>query len=285
MTCGARMAFILALALGACAVSEAGAATPRSRTPAVRQPAPSRVTRTTIADPHTHHARDVWVYLPAGYVAHGPGYDVLVVFDGSEYREQIPLPRILDTLIAARRIAPTVAVLIDDGGDGARIAELGNVGWFADWLARDLVPWVRAHWNVTRDPHHVTITGSSAGGLAAAFAALVHPETFGNVLSQSGAFWRGAEASNDPPWEWLTGRYAALPKRDVRLLLDVGSTETHGALGGAAPSILDANRHLRDVLVRKGYSVTYTEVPNGVHAPESWRLRLAGDLDTLARRP
>jgi enterochelin esterase-like enzyme len=45
-------------------------------------------------------------------------------------------------------------------------------------------------------------------------------------------------------------------------------------LGGAAPSILNANRHLRDVLKEKGYTVVYTEVPNGTHSPESWRVRL-----------
>lgn len=31
--------------------------------------------------------------------------------------------------------------------------------------------------------------------------------------------------------------------------------ETHGALGGAVPSLPDANRHLRDVLTKKGCAI------------------------------
>jgi enterochelin esterase-like enzyme len=34
-----------------------------------------------------------------------------------------------------------------------------------------------------------TIGGTSFGGLAATHASLTYPETFGNVFSQSGAFW------------------------------------------------------------------------------------------------
>jgi len=54
-----------------------------------------------------------------------------------------------------------------------------------------------------------------------------------------------------------------------------------------APSILDANRRLRDVLLAKGYPMTYTEVEGGHHAPDSWRLRMPVGLVTLsdASRP
>ena len=55
-----------------------------------------------------------------------------------------------------------------------------------------------------------------------------------------------------------------------------------GALGGAAPSLLDANRRLRDVLRAKRYAVDYLEVPGGEHSPESWRARLPVGLAALA---
>ena len=88
------------------------------------------------------------------------------------------------------------------------------------------MPWVRQHWNVTTDPHRTIVTGSSAGGLAAAYVAFERPDLFGSVLSQSGAFWRGNEGSNDAPWEWLTSQYAGAPKKDIRFFLDVGALET-----------------------------------------------------------
>ncbi len=221
----------------------------------------------------------VWVYTPPGYDAHrAQPYDLVVAFDGEEYLETIPLPAILD------QMTPAVAVLIDNGGDGARIAELGNSAKYARFVGEDVVDWMRAHYNVTRDPHRTLITGSSAGGLGAAYVALKYPERFGNVVSQSGAFWRGNEGSNEAPYEWLTGQYARAPKRDIRFVLEVGSLETRGALGGAAPSILEANRHLHAVLVEKGYDVTYKEVAGGFHAPESWRKTLADDLALLLER-
>ena len=232
--------------------------------------------------------RRLWVYTPPGYSRRdSAANDLLLVFDGGVYLQDIPLPAILDSLTAAKRIHPTVAVMLDDSSQAARLADLANHESFAGFIAGELIPWVRAGWNVTRDPHRTTIAGTSAGGLASAFIALRHPEVFGNVLSQSGAFWRGAEGSNSAPFEWVTTQYASAPRRDIRLFLDVGSTESVGAMGGTAPSILDANRRLRDVLLAKGYPMTYTEVEGGHHAPDSWRPRMPVGLVTLsdASRP
>jgi enterochelin esterase family protein len=197
--------------------------------------------------------------------------------------EDIQLPKILDRLFAAGKAPPLVAVLTDNATGAARLEDLANRARFAGFLGDELVPWVRSRWTVTRDPRRAIVAGSSAGGLAAAYAAWKRPDLFGNVLSQSGAFWRGNEGSNDPPYEWLTSQYAAAPKRDTRFVLEVGALESQGALGGAAPSILEANRRLRDALRKKGYDVTYTEVPDGRHTQESWQRGLPAAIAALAR--
>jgi enterochelin esterase-like enzyme len=229
------------------------------------------------------NGRHGWVYTPAGYPAScRPSCNLMVVFDGSMYLGAMPLPDILDSLIAAKRTPPTVAMLFDNGAPPGRLADLANSKRFASFVANELVPWMRQHYAVTRAADRTIIAGSSAGGLGATYIALEHPDLFGNVLSQSGAFWRGNEASNDPPYEWLTVQFAMSPKVNVRLFLDVGSLETHGALGGAAPSLLDANRRLREVLRKKGYAIDYFEVPNGEHSPESWRARLPFGIVSLA---
>jgi enterochelin esterase-like enzyme len=245
-----------------------------------------RVREYSIAQRGYPRARRVWVYTPPGYSAHDPvPSDLLLAFDGGEYLDAIPLPTILDTLIGAKRMRPTVALLFDDSSSTVRLDDLANHEDFVRFVGGELVPWARARWNVTHEARWSTITGSSAGGLASALIALRRPDLFGNVLSQSGAFWRGAEGSNGPPFEWVTAQAAATPKRDVRFFLDVGSLESHGAMNGTAPSILDANRRLRDTLRAKGYDVTYTEVPNGGHAPEFWRERLPTGLVTLMGVP
>ena len=198
------------------------------------------------------------------------------------YLGAMPLPEILDSLIAAKRTPPAVAVLFDNGAPPGRIQDLANSRRFAAFVAEELLPWVRARYAVTRSADHTILAGSSAGGLGAAYVALQYPSLFGNVLTQSGAFWRGNEASDAPPFEWLTQQYDASPKASVRFFMDVGSRETVGALRGAAPSLLDANRHLHEVLTRKGYVVEYFEVPNGQHSPDTWRARLPAGIVALA---
>ena len=231
-----------------------------------------------------HSDRDVFVYTPPGYDAKkAGGYPLLVTFDGAAYQspQYMGLPSILDSLLGASAAPPFVAVMINSASQADRIAELGNSKRYVQFLGDELIPWVRRQWNVTRDPHRTIITGSSAGGLGAAFAAFARPDLFGNVLSQSGALWRGADGSNSAPYEWLTAQIASADKRDVRFLMDVGARETLSVLGGTGPVFIEANRRFRDALLAKGYHVDYTEVPGGVHAPITWRPRFPVDLVTL----
>jgi len=238
--------------------------------------------RFTLFDSTYHRDRVVWVYTPPGYSPSArPGYDLMVAFDGADYRDTMPLPMILDTLTARGRVPPFVAVLVDDSSGATRLGDLANRARFAEFLGEQLLPWVRRGWNVTRDPQRTIITGSSAGGLAAANVALARPDLFGNVLAQSGAFWRGNEASNDSPFEWLTAHVASLPRRDVRFLLDVGALETGHTIGGRGPVFIEAVRRFRDALLATGYRVDYREIPGAAHAPEFWRIRLPDDIVAL----
>jgi enterochelin esterase-like enzyme len=227
--------------------------------------------------------RRIWVYTPPGYDARrATAYPLIVAFDGDEYRDTMPLPMILDTLLAAKHAPAFVAVLVDDSASVVRIADLGNSARMVDFLGKQLMPWVRSKWHVASDPRNVIVTGSSAGGLGAAHVAFMRPDLFGNVWSQSGAFWRGAEASNGSPYEWLTEQVKRAPKKSVRFYLDVGELEDHPTLGGSGPNFRDANRRFRDALKAKGYDVTYTEVPAGNHAERWWRVRLPVGIVALS---
>jgi enterochelin esterase family protein len=238
----------------------------------------SRVQKVNFLKPLFGRERNVWVAVPK---AGAQGANLLVAFDGPDFMNAIPLPAILDSMTAAGEIPPTVAVLIDNGTGPTRIEDLGNRTMFANWVCDQLIPWMRSRYQLTNDPHRTTALGSSAGGLAAAFIALRRPEVVGNAVSLSGAFWRNGEAKASPPWEWLTDLVASGPKKDARIVLDVGERETVRTLGGQGPSILDANRRFRDALKRRGYAYTYREAPGGYHAPESWAQRLPGALDSL----
>ena len=245
--------------------------------------AAKRLETATIYDSSYRRPRRIWIYTPPGYDARATTpYPLIIAFDGAEYQDTMPLPFVLDTLLVTHQAPAFVAVLIDNGGGIERIADLGNAERMVTFISKQLLPHVRARYRVTTDPHRVIATGSSAGGLASSFLALRRPDLVGNVLSQSGAFWRGPEASNDAPYEWLTSQAKAMPKRDVRFFMDVGELEDHATLGGSGPNFRDATRRFRDALRAKGYDVLYAEIPEGQHGPPYWATRLPVGIAALA---
>jgi enterochelin esterase-like enzyme len=222
-------------------------------------------------------SRPVAVYTPPGYQAGGEPYPLLVVLDGTAYRDLIPLPVILDNLIAAGRIPPVVAVLAGRLDAEERDTDLACNRAFSRFLAEELLPWVRQHYRVTADPAHTVLAGSSLGGLAAACAAIEYPDRFGNVLAQSGSFSWKPEGAARP--EWVARRLAAGPRLPLRFALDVGLLETWPPPTGG-PSLLEANRHLRDTLRAKGYDLTYSEYAGG-HGHANWQATLPEELVSL----
>ena len=125
--------------------------------------------------------RDISVYTPPGYRADTRPYALLILFDDFAYLSFVPAPAILDNLIAASKIPPTVAVLIGNPSGESRSRELSPNPDFPDFLARELIPWAHAYYNVTTDPQRTIVGGLSLGGVAATYAGLRHPQIFGNV--------------------------------------------------------------------------------------------------------
>jgi enterochelin esterase family protein len=224
--------------------------------------------------------RRVWVYTPPNYnPKSSEPCRLMVCFDGPSYLAEIPVPTILNNLLAAGKIPPTVAVMVDNGGAKASAEDLDNHATYADWVANELIPWVRQRWRVSTDPAHAIVCGYSRGGLGAAYVAWKHPEVLGNVLAQSGAFWRGNEGGTAVP-EWLTQQFKGSPKANLRFYVEVGAQETRKTPGG--PIFIEANRRLRQALEGKGYDVRYVEVSGARHDPIHWRFQLPDGILYLA---
>jgi enterochelin esterase-like enzyme len=227
---------------------------------------------------------DLSIYLPAGYKANATPYDLVVIFDESAYLTKVPTAVILDNLIMGTKIPPTVAVLIANPSQESRNEELTPNPKFADFLAKELIPWIHAHYNVTDDPGKTVVAGSSLGGLAAAYAGYKHPEVFTNVLCQSGSFWWAPDHSGAIPdgvvteTGWMAKQFIASSKLPLRFYLDAGSFEfdSNGTGGG----ILETSRNMRDVLLAKGYEVHYQQFVGG-HDYLSWRGTFADGLMDL----
>jgi enterochelin esterase-like enzyme len=246
---------------------------------------PGEIVKQDFASALLKNTRPIFVYLPPSYSKNGQPYDLLVVFDGDTYIDVVPTPTTLDNLISERRVAPTVALIVGNV-KGMRGTELPCNPTFAEFLNSELIPWLRRSYNVTRDPQRVTIGGSSYGGLAATCAAYRHPETFGNVLSQSGSYWWTPPPDPSKPDTFAPGAdpsyvaklFVNSPKLPIRFYLDAGSLELDKT--GEGGSILVPNRHLRDVLRAKGYEVFYQEF-QGAHDYQSWRGTIADGLVLL----
>jgi enterochelin esterase family protein len=263
-----------------------------------------RIEKQTIKSAIQKLDRDLIIYTPAGYKSDGPPNALLVLFDGDDIlSDDFQGQTTLDNLAAARKITPTVVVMVDNVGD-RRLVDLVANPEFADFMATELVPWVRAHYNVTRDPERTVVSGKSAGGLAAAYMGLRHPEVFGSVFSQSGAFWWSPEHSggvcaskcpedggrrSDPDGmdsrteeNWIAKQFVTSPKLPVRFFLEAGTFEVDKE--GTGGDILEATRTLRDMLLAKGYEVHFQQFVSG-HDDLSWRGTFADGLITLLGQP
>lgn len=224
-----------------------------------------------------NNERRVYIYTPPGYDSEGEPYALLLLFDGPAYIEMVPTPTILDNLISEGKVPPMIAVLPDSLDGETRSRELPCHQPFVDFLTQELLPWVRERYHVTDDPARSIVGGSSYGGLASSFVGLRASERFGNVLSQSGSYWWESDSEDGIPQESLTQQFIASPRLPVRFYMEVGLQERNAS----DTSMITTNRHLRDILLLKGYEVHYTEF-NGGHDYLCWRGSLADGLVTLA---
>jgi enterochelin esterase family protein len=270
-----------------------------------RRGAPAgRIEKGTLKSAMQNLERGFSVYLPHNYSPAGRPNALLILFDGPDYLSSEAedgtlreTPTILDNLIAASRIPPTVVVFVENVS-GRRLMDLVGNSKFADSIATELVPYIRSHYNVTKQPAQTVVGGYSAGGLASVYVGLRHSEVFGNVFSQSGPFWWAPEhngghcgpdclaagyapnRSTDATTEgnWMVREYLASEKLPLRFYLEAGTFEIDKK--GEGGDVLEPTRHLRDVLRAKGYQVHYRQFVGG-HDGLSWRGGIADALIAL----
>lgn len=233
----------------------------------------------TFSSKSLNNKRDLWVYTPKDYKSDRP-YPLLIVFDGQAYvSDLVPGPQILDQLISEKKIPPLIGVFVSSIDQPSRNVELPCHPPFVKFLVKELLPWVKSQYNISDNPENILLAGSSYGGLAAVYAAANHPEQFGCVLSQSGAFWwKSKKDKKDKGILHLVKNQSYLP---VKFYLDVGNQETEKY--DNQPSMLEINREMRDILRFKGCQVYYNEF-NGGHDYACWKQTFSVGLIALLGR-
>jgi len=230
-----------------------------------------------------NNTRNIMVYKPTGYTDSDcektdmQKYPTIIIFDQSLYMNRIPVHVILDNLIAAKKIPPCVAILVDNQPTERREFELPLYEPFADFVALELMPWAYKNFKLIEDPNKTIIAGVSYGGLASSYIALKYPNLFGNVLSQSGSYWRGKKVTDSIPW--LQVQYNSSAKLPIRFYMDCGLQETV-MRSFSNFNFIENHRKMRDILKSKGYEVYYQEFQGG-HEWSGWRKTLPDGLIIL----
>ena len=228
-----------------------------------------------IATEHLKGPRKIIVYLPPDFSARHDPYPSIYLTDGEDPDGLVFATWTFENLLASRKIPPVIVVRIVNPDQETRSRELSCNNSFSDYLQDDVVPFVRRKYNTTLRPSKTAIGGYSLGGLAAACAGLRHSDTFGLVLSQSGAYWFEPTGLDFAEPNWLAREFANHKKLLLRFYIDAGTNELD--IRGDGSGILVPNRQLRDVLRARGYKVLYQEFP-GDHDYINWRGTLADGL-------
>jgi len=151
--------------------------------------------------PQLNRQRRIWIYLPENYFFEKKRYPVLYMHDGqnlfdertSSYGEW-GVDEMMDSINPGRRC---IIVGIDHG-NSKRLTEYnpfdsrfgkGEGGAYVEFLVKTLKPFIDKHYRTKPLSANTSIAGSSMGGLISMYAAIKHPEVFGNAGIVSPSFW------------------------------------------------------------------------------------------------
>lgn len=216
--------------------------------------------------------RDYWVYVPAQLDASRPAPVMIFQDGGGMVKEDgtgFKVPVVLDNLIHKKSVPPLIAIFINPGILPApspdaqarynRSLEYDGLGdRYARFLIEEILPEVAKSHNLSKDPDHYGLAGSSSGGIAAFNAAWNRPDQFRRVLTFVGSYvnLRGAQI--------LPSLVRKFEPKPLRVFLQDGSNDNDIYAG----SWWIANQDMARSLEWAGYEVKFvkgTEAHNSKH--------------------
>jgi predicted alpha/beta superfamily hydrolase len=238
--------------------------------------------------------RRILVWLPPKYDAKRKNpypityfHDGQNVFDGATSfipNQEWRADETATALIESGLIPPMILVAIDNMGvDRAdeflpTRAKMGNqeaggkADLYADFLVKELKPFIHANYNATKDPMKTALVGSSFGGIITFHTGTTRPDDFGLLGVMSPSFWWDKQALSTKVQNWSN-------KPKVKIWMDTGTEEGRDMVTNA--------QTMRNILLEKGFKTGqdfwFVVEPGAGHNERAWAGRLDSCLITLFR--
>ncbi len=237
------------------------------------------------------YQRKVAVYIPAQYKS-GEEVAFIVAQDGLGYRGL--LPKVLDNLIAEKRVPVMVAVMINSGGGDSLGSQRGLEydavdDTYSKFIESEVLPKISKDYDIkfTKDPEGRATVGGSSGGAAAFTMAWFHPELYRKVLTYSGTFvdqqFPEDRQNPDGAWEYHKNLIGKSAKKPIRVWLHVSEKDNGWNRDEASlHNWVMANERMAAELKAKGYEYRYVFAKNAGHTDgKVTRQTLPGALEWL----
>ena len=195
-------------------------------------------------------------YVPEG-TKKDDSLPVVFVSDGQWYIGDGGMVDVLDREIAAGRMKPVIAIFVDSGEPGNPKNNRRNDQFmcdptYAQFYRDELIPTIDHTFPVSQKREDRLIMGLSFGGLNAACFGLMIPDSFAGIGMHSPASGKHLKL--------LAQMYGDRDTLPLKMFFSTGTKRDN----------TKEARKFHRVLERKGYDVTYTEVPFG-HDWDNWR--------------
>ncbi len=242
------------------------------------------------------------VFTPKNFdINRAQQYPVMLIFDGYANFHHTNVQFSMDKLNEAEKCDDMILVFMEAERPNVakfnvREESLACSDHYADFLAKQLLPYLQNHFNVSRRAEDHYLFGQSLGGVAAVHCAIRYPEHFGNVLSQSGAFWHHKlhqqnkaddKKENKHAEELLTylRQFKNSPEkiaelRKVNFRITVGEFEYKNNYNPELDEVClgRANDRLVDQMNQMGIRVQFVKQPGTGHDYAAWRVQFPSDL-------
>jgi enterochelin esterase-like enzyme len=230
------------------------------------------------------YQRTITVYMPA-QLKPRRRVPFIVTHDGPKLGEpDTVLPRILDNLIAQKRVPVMVAIMIQNGGGDAQGSERGleydtMSGKFAEFIEAEVLPAVERSTGLmlSRKGKDRAVMGCSSGAAAAFTMAWNHPEWYQRVISYSGTYvnqqWPYNATTPGGAWEYHNGIIAGSPAKPIRVWMQVGDRDLYNpnVMRDDMHDWVAANHRFAAALKQKGYHYQYVFALDSTHCDKRVR--------------